>query len=243
MGTIANVLTILLGGCVGLLFRGGIRPQYQDSVIKALGLSTLFLGISGALPGLLRVENGVLTGVSAGETLGMILSLAFGSLLGEVLAFEARLERFGAWLKERASRGEDSLFIQGFVTASLTVCVGAMAIVGSIQDGLTGDSSTLFTKAVLDCFIIMVFAATYGRGAIFSALPVGLLQGSVTVCAGLLAPVFRADVVDSLSFLGSVLIFCVGANLCLGTKFRVANMLPALVLGGLWTVFLQPLLP
>ncbi len=242
MGTIVNVLAIVLGGCAGLLFRGGIPERFQNSVIQALGLCTLFIGISGALPGLLRVEDGALAGVSAGETLGMILSLAFGALIGEAFNFEEKLERFGAWLKEKASRGEDSLFIQGFVTASLTVCVGAMAIVGSIQDGLTGDSSTLFTKAILDCFIVLVFAAAYGKGAIFSAIPVGILQGGVTVCAGLLAPVFSDAVVDNLSFLGSMLIFCVGVNLVFGQKFRVANMLPALVLGGLWTVFVQPLL-
>lgn len=243
MGTVVNVLAILLGGCAGLLLRGGIKEKYQDGVIKALGLCTIFIGASGALPGLLRVEGGALAGVSAWETLGMILSLALGSLLGEWLDFEGKLERFGAWLKERASRGEDSRFIEGFVTASLTVCVGAMAIVGAIQDGLMGDPSTLFTKSILDCIIVMVFASAYGRGAVFSALPVGILQGSVTLCAGLLAPVFSEAVIANLSFLGSMLIFCVGINLAFGPKFRVANMLPALVLGGLWTSFVGPYIP
>ena len=126
----------------------------------------------------------------------------------------------------------------GFVTASLTVCIGAMAVVGSIQDGLSHDPSTLLTKAVLDCLIVMVFAATYGKGALFSALPVGVFQGSITLLAGLLAPVFSPAVVDNLSFLGSILIFCVGANLAFDTKLRVANMLPALVFGGLWTTFI-----
>lgn len=110
-----------------------------------------------------------------------------------------------------------------------------MAIVGSIQDGMTGDPSTLFTKSVLDLIIVMIFSSTYGKGAVFSALPVGALQGTVTLCAGLLAPVFSPAVVDNLSFLGSILIFCVGVNLAFGNKFKVANLLPALVVGALYT--------
>ena len=238
LGTIINVLAIIAGGIIGLLFRGGLKEHYQQAVIKSLGLCTLFIGAAGALPGLLRVENGLLTSPPIRDTLGMILSLALGTLLGEWLDFDGKMEHLGAWLKEKASRGEDSQFIQGFVTASLTVCIGAMAIVGSIQDGLSHDPSTLFTKSILDFLIIIIFASTYGKGAIFSALPVGVLQGGVTLCAGLLAPVFSAAVIANLSFLGSILIFCVGVNLAFGSKFRVANMLPALVLGAAYTALL-----
>ncbi len=238
MGTIANVAAILVGGCIGLLFRGGLKEHYQQAVTKSLGLCTVFIGASGALPGLLTAENGILTGVSIRETLGMILSFALGTLLGEWLDFDGKMERLGAWLKQKATRGEDSQFIEGFVTASLTVCIGAMAIVGSIQDGLSGDPSTLFTKSILDFLIVMIFASTYGKGAIFSALPVGVLQGCVTLCAGLLSPLFRPEVIANLSFLGSILIFCVGVNLAFGAKFRVANMLPALLLGAIFTALL-----
>ena len=198
----------------------------------------MFIGAAGALPGLLRVEGGVLTSAPIRDTLGMILSIALGTLIGEWLDFDGRMERLGAWLKKKATRGEDSQFIQGFVTASLTVCIGAMAIVGSIQDGLSHDPSTLFTKSILDFLLIIIFASTYGKGAIFSALPVGVLQGGVTLCAGLLAPVFSSAVISNLSFLGSILIFCVGVNLAFGNKFRVANMLPALVLGAAYTALL-----
>ncbi len=238
LGTIANVSAIVLGGCAGLLLRGGLKERYQQAVLRSLGLCIIFIGASGALPGLLTVEGGSLAGVSTKETLGLILSLALGTFLGEWLDFEDKMERLGAWLKERAGRGGDSAFIQGFVTASLTVCIGAMAVVGSIQDGLTGDPSTLFTKSILDGMIIMVFASTYGVGAIFSALPVGVFQGAVTLCAGLLSPVFSQSVIDNLSFLGSILIFCVGINLAFGPKFRVANMLPALVIGAVYTALL-----
>lgn len=192
----------------------------------------------GAMPGLLRAEGGALAGTGVKDTLGMIFALALGTLVGEWIDLDDKMERLGAWLKAKADRGGDSQFVQGFVTASLTVCIGAMAVVGSIQDGLSHDPSTLLTKAVLDCLIVMVFAATYGKGALFSALPVGVFQGSITLLAGLLAPVFSPAVVDNLSFLGSILIFCVGANLAFDTKLRVANMLPALVFGGLWTTFI-----
>ena len=238
IGTIVNVIAIILGGLLGLLLKGGLNERYQDGIIKVMGLSTIFIGASGALPGLLVVENGALTGVPVEETLSMILSLALGTLVGEWLDFDDKLETLGAWLKEKATRGDDSRFIEGFVTASLTVCIGAMAIVGSIQDGLVGDPSTLFTKSILDFIIVIIFASTYGKGAVFSALPVGVLQGSVTVCAGLLSPLFSPPVIANLSFLGSMLIFCVGVNLAFGRRFRVANMLPSLVFGAIFTTFL-----
>lgn len=233
LGTIVNVAAIIVGGCLGTLFRGGLKEHYQTALTRALGLATMFIGIAGALPGMLEVADGQLV---SKDTLGMILALALGTLVGEFFDFDGRLEQLGRWLKERAARSDDTRFVEGFVTASLVVCIGAMAIVGSIQDGLAGDPSTLYTKSILDFMIVMVFASTYGRGAIFSALPVGVLQGSVTLLAGLVAPLFIPEVIANLSFLGAVLIFCVGVNLVFENRFRVANMLPALVIGGIYTV-------
>ena len=238
LGTIVNVFAILGGGAIGLFLRGGMNPRYQEAIVRIMGLSTIFIGAAGALEHMLFVDGGNLTGLPIKETLLMILSMALGTFVGEVLDFDGKLETFGAWLKEKATRGDDSRFIEGFVTASLTVCIGAMAIVGSIQDGLSGNPSTLFTKSILDFIIVIIFASTYGKGAIFSALPVGVLQGSVTLCAGLLAPVFSPVVIANLSFLGSMLIFCVGVNLAFGAKFRVANMLPCLVFGAIFTIFI-----
>ena len=233
LGTIVNVAAIIVGGCLGALFRGGLKEHYQTALTRALGLATMFIGIAGALPGMLEVADGQLVGK---DTLGMILALALGTLVGEFFDFDGRLEQLGRWLKERAARSDDTRFVEGFVTASLVVCIGAMAIVGSIQDGLAGDPSTLYTKSILDFMIVMVFASSYGREAIFSALPVGVLQGSVTLLAGLVAPLFIPEVIANLSFLGAVLIFCVGVNLVFENRFRVANMLPALVIGGIYTV-------
>lgn len=232
MGTIANVLAIIVGGLLGLLFKGGLKERYQDALVKVLGLAVIFIGGSGALAGMMSVTGTTLTTSSVNATLQMIMSLVLGTLVGEIIDIDGRMERLGGWLKEKASRGEDNLFIQGFVTSSLVVCVGAMAIVGSIQDGLTGDASLLFTKSILDFLIILVFASTYGKGAIFSALPVGVLQGSVTLLAGALSGLFQDPAIQqNLSFIGSLLIFCVGINLAFGNRFRVANMLPSMVFG------------
>ncbi|MGI5962723.1 MAG: DUF554 domain-containing protein [Lawsonibacter sp.] len=238
IGTLVNVSAIILGGLLGLLLKGGLKEHYQRAVIRSLGICTMFIGAAGALAGMLSLTGATLTTASTRVSLGMVLSLSLGTFLGEWLDLDGKMERLGAWLKARADRsGGDSQFIEGFVTASLTVCIGAMAIVGSIQDGLSHDPSTLFTKSMLDFLIVMIFASTYGKGAVFSALPVGILQGSVTLFAELLSPVFSQAVIDNLSFLGAILIFCVGLNLAFDSRFRVANMLPALVFGAVYTVF------
>lgn len=238
-GTVVNLLAIVVGGLIGLLAKGGLKERYQEGIIRSLGLATLFIGAGSALCGMLEISQGSLATFATRDTLFMILALALGTGVGEWMDLDGRMERLGIWLKARADRrGGDNQFVQGFVTASLVVCIGAMAIVGSIQDGLSADPSTLYTKSILDFLIVMIFASTYGKGAIFSALPVGVLQGSVTLCAGLLSPVFSPAIIANLSFLGNMLIFCVGVNLCFGPKFRVANMLPALVFGAVFTVWI-----
>ena len=160
----------------------------------------------------------------------LVLCLTVGGVIGELLNLEGAFECFGRWLKEKTGNAKDKGFVNAFVTASLTVCIGAMAIVGSIQDGLTGDYSVLATKAVLDFIIIMVMSCSLGPGAVFSAIPVAILQGSVTALAGLVRPVMTEAALNNLSLVGSVLIFCVGINLLWGKKIRVANLLPAIVL-------------
>ena len=158
------------------------------------------------------------------------LCLALGALIGEIINIEELFERFGGWLRVRTGNARDKQFVDGFVTASLTVCIGAMAIVGAIEDGLTGDYSILATKAILDFIIVMVMTCSMGKGCIFSAIPVAALQGGVTALAGLIKPVMTDAALSNLSLIGSILIFCVGVNLVFGKKVRVANLLPAVVL-------------
>ncbi len=227
LGTIINVAAIVLGGILGSLFGKLLKERHQDSLSKACGICVLFIGIGGALEGMLTVTAG--TVVSSGSLL-IIGCLALGALIGELLDLEGLFERFGAWLKVKTGNSRDRLFVEGFVTASLTVCIGAMAIVGAIQDGLLGDYSILLTKAILDLIIIMVMTCSLGKGCAFSAIPVAILQGSVTALAVLIKPVMTEPALNNLSMIGSILIFCVGVNLVWGKKIRVANLLPSIVI-------------
>lgn len=225
-GTLLNVAGILAGGLLGLLIGKFLKPQVQDGLTKSCGVCVIFLGVASAMSGMLSLQDG---GLSSGHTMLLIACLAPGALVGELLGIENRFERLGQWLKIKTGNARDSRFTDAFVTTSLTVCIGAMAIVGAIQDGLLGDSSTLATKAILDMIVVLVMTASLGKGCIFSALPVGVLQGSVTLLARLLRPLLTDAALANLSLIGSVLIFCVGINLTFGKKIRAANLLPAIV--------------
>lgn len=227
LGTIINTGAIVAGGLAGILFGRFLKENVQDTLSKCCGISTLMIGIAGALEKMLTLEKGA---ISSGGSMLLVLCLTVGGVIGELLNLEGAFECFGRWLKEKTGNAKDKGFVNAFVTASLTVCIGAMAIVGSIQDGLTGDDSVLATKAVLDFIIIMVMSCSLGPGAAFSAIPVAILQGSVTALAGLVRPVMTEAALNNLSLVGSVLIFCVGINLLWGKKIRVANLLPAIVL-------------
>lgn len=227
LGTIANTLAVIIGSGIGLMIKSGLKPRYQETIMQALGLSTLFIGVSGAMSGMLKIiDNGI-------ETQGSMLligSLVFGALLGEFLNIELRLEQVGEWLKKKVHIKNDNTFVEGFVTATLVICVGAMAVVGALQDGLQGDVSTLFAKSVLDFVIVMVFASTLGVGVTFSALPLLIYQGSITLFASFLKSFLSPIVIANLSFIGSVLIFAVGVNLCFNKKIKIANLLPAMII-------------
>lgn len=226
MGTIVNVLAVLLGGSLGLFLKKGLKERYQEILMQALGLCTIFIGIPGALKEMFVIGDGT---ISTEGTMLMIFSLVVGSLMGEWIDLENKMEGFGEWLKKRFGGRDDSQFVEGFLAASLTICIGAMAIVGALQDGMTGDASMLYAKAVLDGVILIVFASAYGKGALFSAIPVGIWQGGITLFARALEPLLTEQIIGDLSFVGNMLIFCVGVNLAFGKKFRVANMLPALL--------------
>jgi len=226
IGTLINAAAIVLGGLAGLLFGKFFSGNMQDALSKACGISVLFIGISGAMEGMLSVEG---TAVASGKGMMITGCLAIGALTGEWIGIENLFERFGGWLKMKTGSAEDRNFVEGFVTASLTVCIGAMAVVGAIQDGIQGDFSILATKAVLDFVIILVMTCSLGKGCLFSAIPVAVLQGSITALARLVQPLMTDAALANLSMTGSVLIFCVGVNLVWGRKIRVANLLPALV--------------
>lgn len=226
MGTIINVVLIIAGGVVGLAGGRLMTPRVQDALMKAAGVSVIFVGLSGALEEMLRVSDGAL--VSTGGMM-LVASMAAGALAGELADIDGRFVRLGVWLRERTGSSRDGSFVDGFVTTSLTVCVGAMAIVGAIEDGISGDFSVLALKGVLDALIVCVMAASMGRGCVFSALPVGVFQGAVTLLARAVQPIMTDAALANLSLVGSVLIFCVGVNLIWERTFKPANMLPAVL--------------
>ena len=227
LGTIINSAAIAAGGLAGLLTGRLFSRDQQDALNKTCGISVLFIAIAGAMQGMLRIDGGE---ILSGKSMLVVLCLALGTVIGEMIGIEKGFERFGEWLKVKSGNSGDNGFVNAFVTASLTVCIGAMAIVGAIQDGISGDYSTLAVKAVLDFIIIAVMTSSLGKGAMFSAIPVLLFEGAVTVLARLISPVITETAAAYLSLIGSVLIFCVGLNLVWGKKMRVANMLPAVVL-------------
>lgn len=227
-GTLINCAGIIVGGVLGLLFGRAIKQNIQQALTMVCGIGTLFIGISGALEEMLYVQG---DRVAADGTMLIVGCLSIGTFLGELLNIEGAFERFGEWLKHKTGNSEDNRFVEAFVTASLTVCIGAMAIVGAIEDGISGDFSILSTKAILDLVIIMVMTCAMGKGCLFSAIPVAFLQGSITLISGLLRSLMTASALTNLSMIGSILIFCVGVNLVWGKRIRVANMLPAVILG------------
>ena len=226
LGTVVNVLAIIGGGLCGLFFKDKLSDSLKETLRKTMGVSTILLAVAGVMEKMLVVTDG---GIQAQGTLKLILCLTFGAITGELIDLEKQFDRFGEWLKKRSGNTEDNSFLNAFVTASLTVSIGAMAIIGSINDGLYMDPTILYAKALLDFSIILVFAASLGKGSIYSAVPVGIMQGSMTLLAALIAPLMSAAALDNIALVGSALIFCVGLNLLFGKMIKVANLLPAIV--------------
>lgn len=227
LGTIVNTAAVIAGGVLGMLLKNGIAKRFEKILMQALGLATVFIGISGVLKYMLVIESG---SISVQGTMLLIFSLVIGCLIGEWINLEAKMETLGEKIKNLAKIKNDNRFVDGFVTTSLIICVGAMAIVGAMQDGLTGDSSMLIAKSLLDFVLVAVMTAAYGIGSAFSAIPIFVYQGAITLIAAMFGAVISQGLIGELSFVGNALIFCVGANLVREKTFRVANMLPALLI-------------
>lgn len=231
LGTLINVGAILGGGVLGLLLGRFFTERFQQTLLRATGLCVCVLGISGALEQMFSLENGKIA--SHGELM-LIVSVTLGSLIGELINFDRLFEKFGEWLKKKTGNGSDPGFTNAFLTASFTVCIGAMAIYGSVIDGISGDHSVLILKSVIDFAVLLPMASTLGKGCIFSALPVAALQGAFTLGAVFISPYMTENAVSYLSLTGSVLLICIGYNLIKPKTFRVANMVPAVFISVVW---------
>ncbi|MBQ7704192.1 MAG: DUF554 domain-containing protein [Selenomonadaceae bacterium] len=219
-GTVINVAAIILGGLIGLFGGKFLTERIQQTLQMSCAKAVIFIGISGTL------ENY--------NTLLLIAGLIGGGLVGEIINIDGAFEKFGIWLRSKSGNDGDSKFVNGFVTASLTVCIGAMAVIGAINDRLLNDQTILIAKSALDLIIILVMTASLGKGCIFSCVSVGIFQGAITIFAGFLEPIMTEIALKNLSCVGNALIFCVGVNLMFGNKIRVANLLPALIIAVFW---------
>lgn len=216
-GVFVNVATVLIGSTLGLLFKKGISKKFSDAVMIGLGLCTVCIGVSGMLKG----QN----------TLVAIISMVIGAIIGTALDIDKRINSVGDFISKKMKKDSDKVSLtEGFVTASLLFCIGAMTIIGSLDAGLKGDNTTLFTKSVLDLFSSMMLSASLGLGVMFAAVFVLVFQGGLVLLSGLLAPVLNDAAIAEMTCVGSLMILALGLNLIGVTKIKVANYFPALIL-------------
>jgi uncharacterized membrane protein YqgA involved in biofilm formation len=229
LGTIANCAAIIIGSLFGILIKGGLSKRFEETIFSAVGLAVMFIGLGGALASLLKISASAL---STQYTMLMVLSLVLGALLGEALNIEKGLENLGEWIKGKMPKKlAGNTFVDGFVTASMIFCVGAMAIMGSIQDGLSGNPSTLFAKSILDGITSVLLASSLGFGVAVSAVPILIYQGGITLLAQFVKPYLENYplLIGQISCVGSILIFAIGINMIFGKKIKVGNLLPAIL--------------
>jgi uncharacterized protein len=228
MGTIANMAAIIIGSAVGLMLKGILKQRFRDTIMHALGLAVMLIGLSGALQGLLKINQ---EGIETTNIILMVISLAVGAFFGELIDIETRLEHMGEWIKKvlRVKGDTGQNFVEGFVSSSLLFCVGAMAIIGALKDGLSGDASTLYAKAIIDGSVSVFIASTLGIGVFFSVIPLGLYQGLITLSAKYVEPYLGERLISNISCIGSVIIFGIGINMIFGKKIKCGNLLPAVL--------------
>lgn len=238
LGTLANMALILLGSAIGIIVKGGLRQKYRDTIMNALALAVMFIGISGALQGIFTIEE---DGLHTANVMLMVVSIALGAFIGELIDIEARLDRVGeklkSLLKVEGEKGQH--FVDGFVNSSLLYCIGAMAIIGSLQDGLEGNATTLYAKGIIDGTVSIFFASTLGIGVFFSIIPLGIYQGAITISAKYIEPFLNDRLISNISFIGSVLIFGIGINMLFGKKIKCGNLLPAVLIPIIYEVILN----
>ena len=224
LGTVVNAIAIIVGSLIGLVFRGGIPAKYSETVMHSISLAVILIGVMAAL--------------QTNDLLLVIISLAIGSVIGEFAAIEDRLQTMGRWFETKLSKSGSDIS-RGFVTATLVFCIGSMAVIGSMESGLTGNHQTLFAKALLDGISSIIFSASLGIGVMFSALSVFIYQGTLTLSASFMKQLLIPEVVVQMSSVGGLLIMAIGFNLLEIKKIKVGNMLPAIFVPLLYYMFRQ----
>ncbi|THB75967.1 MAG: DUF554 domain-containing protein [Desulfobulbaceae bacterium] len=227
LGTIVNALAIIAGSIAGVMLKKGIPERYKEIVMSAVGLSVMLIGIKSAL--------------SSDDLMIVIFSVIIGAFIGEFLGIEAHLESFGSYIEKKVSSksSDTGSFARGFVTASLVFCVGSMAIVGSLESGLTGNHQTLFAKSILDGVTSIIFASTMGIGVLFSSVAVFIYQGAITLSAVVMKNFLVPETISQMTSVGGLLILAIGLNLLNITKIRIGNLIPGIFLPLLYYLVMQ----
>ena len=222
LAVLVNAVTVILGSILGMLLNKRLKEEYTKTIIACMGICTIVIGITGA--------------IATSNIIIVIICLVLGTILGELLKLEKRLDGAGDWLKKKVPQGGNSRFTEGFVTASLLFCVGSMSIMGSFDAGLRNDYDIIFAKSAMDGIMAVTFAATMGIGVAFSALTVIIYQGALTLLAGVIAPILSDPMIVEMSAVGGVMLIATGMNIIGLTKerIRVGNMLPALIFPAVW---------
>lgn len=223
IGVLVNVLSVIVGGTIGLFLKKGLSHKVKTVVIQAIGLSTIVIGISSAI----LTDNMLL----------LILSLVIGGLIGSLIRIEHRLDKLGLSIEKRFS--SEGGFAKGFVMATLLYCVGAMTIVGSLEAGISGDNTTLYIKSILDGITAMIFTATIGYGVIFSSISILIVQGGIVLLAKTIEPILTEQIIKEISAVGGVLILGIGINLLDIKKIYVGDLLPALVIPPIYLILIE----
>ncbi|MEE1074333.1 MAG: DUF554 domain-containing protein [Acutalibacteraceae bacterium] len=223
-GAVVNFLVVIIAGLVGLLLKRGIPERVRNTLMYGMAFCVMYIGITGLF------EKGA-------NIIVIIISFALGSILGELIDFDGGINRLGARLQKKLGKG-DSLFAEGFVTATLLFCVGAMTVVGSIDSGINGDNSTLYSKTVIDAVSTIALTSTFGVGVLFAAIPVLLIEGGLTLLAAFVSPVLTDNAVTQMSVIGSALIIALSFNMLGITKIKVMNYLPAILLPIILCIFI-----
>lgn len=216
LGTIINTLSIIVGALIGLFVKGKISKNINETIMNGLALCVIYIGISGALKG--------------NNTMVIIISIALGGLIGELIDIDRKLESFGDKIEKKFNKNNSNISIsQGFVSATLLFCVGAMAIVGSLESGLNNNHSTLYAKSLLDGITSIIFTSTLGIGVMLSAFAVFIYQGSITLMAGFLSSFLNDVAINNMTAVGSILIMGLGLNILGVTKIKISNLLPSII--------------
>lgn len=224
LGTIVNTVSIIIGALIGLIAKGRISKNINETIMNGLALCVVYIGISGALKG--------------NDTMVIIVSIALGGLIGEIIDIDKKLESLGNRIEKKFNKNNENISIsQGFVSATLLFCVGAMAIVGSLESGLNNNHSTLYAKSLLDGITSIIFTSTMGLGVLLSAFTVFIYQGSITLMAGFLSNFLNDVAINNMTAVGSILIIGLGFNILGVTKIKISNLLPAVIVAVIISLF------